>query len=192
MHYGRALVDRVGLRADGPFHIVAANEGLQGDNLDLAMEGLQLARYRANPVVAWMHSWWEPPVGRADNVEVDGVRLVADVSFDMDDPRASALDRKFRAGFLNAFSIGFGFDEKDTEDAGGHTRVNVWELFEISAVTVPLDPSAVVESGRMRDGGLCDVVRSAMLDALSEFYGRRAPTAQEREALEELAELLVL
>ncbi|MGQ0669336.1 MAG: HK97 family phage prohead protease [Actinomycetota bacterium] len=158
LHYTRAYLDRTSLREDAPLTFIAANEGDPGDGLDLAMEGADLARFRANPVFMWAHNYRQPPIGRAIDVRTEDTRLLADVEFDGNDPFAAQVEAKYRGGFLNAVSVGF--DARQAVNAEGEpvsigffgpsepVRVTEWELMEISAVPVPMDPAALVDSGR--------------------------------------------
>lgn len=169
-HYLRGYVQRAdddqGDDAAGkPLTIVAATEGRKGDGLNLTMKGAELGRFDANPVVGYGHSYWGRdglPIGRSDKTWIDGDSLKMAVVFDQDDDFARKVERKYRNKIMNAFSIGF--DVWNIADDG---TPEGWELFEVSAVPLPMDPNAIVESGR--DGqlalarGLLDIP-----DALSE------------------------
>lgn len=157
MSYTRAHVDRASLdNKDGPIRFVAASEGRMADGIDLRMHGAQLGRYQANPVVLYGHKYGtreDLPIGRAVRVVVDGDRLLIDVEFDQGDSFAVDVERKYRAGFMNAVSIGFAVVA--WEDGGGDWRGGVateWEMHELSCVPVPMDASAVAIAGRI--GGL--------------------------------------
>ncbi len=141
-------------RADGdeseeegkPLRIIAATEGRKGDGLNLTMDTGDLGRYQANPVVGYGHNYWgreSLPIGRSAKTWVDGEKLMMDVAFDQDDDFARKVERKYRGGYLNAFSIGF-----DVWNIAEDGTPEGWELFEVSAVPLPMDPNAVVESGR--------------------------------------------
>ncbi|MCG5220275.1 HK97 family phage prohead protease [Streptosporangium soli] len=140
---GYADVERAG---DGPIPFVAATAGMKDDGLDLQMGGADLERYLANPVVMYGHEYWgreSMPIGRADNVRIDGDALRADIVFDPEDDFARSVDRKVRGRFLNAVSIGFGaygIDERGVPER--------WELYEISVVPLPMDSSAVADPDR--------------------------------------------
>ncbi|MFJ2002172.1 HK97 family phage prohead protease [Streptomyces chartreusis] len=164
-HYMRGYV----LRAEGdddigddkagkPLTIVAATEGRKGDGLNLTMDGAELGRFEANPVLGYGHSYWGRdglPIGRSDKTWIDGEQLKMDLLFDQEDDFARKVERKYRGGYMNAFSIGF--DVWNIADDG---TPEGWELFEVSAVPLPMDPNAVVESGRENELAL---VRSLML-----------------------------
>ncbi|MFM9634374.1 hypothetical protein ACKI10_43335 [Streptomyces galilaeus] len=150
-HYLRGYVQRAdddqGDDAAGkPLTIVAATEGRKGDGLNLTMKGAELGRFDANPVVGYGHSYWGRdglPIGRSDKTWIDGDALKMSIVFDQDDDFARTVERKYRNKIMNAFSIGF--DVWNIDDAGVPEG---WELFEVSAVPLPMDPNAIVESGR--------------------------------------------
>lgn len=154
--YMRAHLERA---EDGqPLRFVAATEGRKADGLDLRMDGGRLERYRANPIFGYGHMYFgrdSLPIGRATNVAVDGDRrLMIDVEFDSDDEFAQTVERKYRGGFMSAVSIGFDVHEwEDPNDNMWRGGVATdWELLEVSAVPIPMDASAVVNSGRsLRD-----------------------------------------
>lgn len=144
MRYLRGHVVRAD--GDGPIRFVAATEGKKADGIDLRMDRLSLDRFRANPVILYGHTYWgrdSLPIGRSVGEEIDDDRLLIDVEFDRDDQFAAQVERKYRQRFLNAVSVGFdirGLDQDGVPDS--------WELLELSAVPVPLDPEALAESGR--------------------------------------------
>ncbi|MFC8276260.1 hypothetical protein ACFUJR_27765 [Streptomyces sp. NPDC057271] len=174
--YVRGYVERAdGDEADKPLSIIAATEGRKGDGLNLTMKGADLGRFEANPVVGYGHSYWGRdglPIGRSERTWIDGDKLRMDLLFDQEDEFAVKVERKYRGGFLNAFSIGF--DVWNIDDAGVPEG---WELFEVSAVPLPMDPNAIVESGR----SALDLVRC--LDI------RQTPDESVQALLARLAEL---
>jgi hypothetical protein len=151
--YTRAYLDRNSASDTGPLRFVAATEGRKGDSIDLRMSGARLDRYRANPVVLYGHRYYsreDLPIGRGTNVAVEGDRLMIDVVFDAADEFAQTVERKYRSGFLNAVSIGFDVIAWEG-DQGSYWTGGVaeqWELLELSAVPVPMDAHAVVQTGR--------------------------------------------
>jgi hypothetical protein len=146
--YVHGMVERA---AGKPLRIVAANEGRQADGIDLRMEGADLGRYLANPIIGYGHDYWGReglPIGRAVSTAIEGAQLVLVPEFDKDDPFAVEVERKLRAGYLNAVSIGF--DVHDVSEVGIPAR---WELFETSVVPIPMDAGALVAA--RADRGAC-------------------------------------
>lgn len=142
MHRRMALRAETG-ESDGRLRFVLATEGRKADGIDLRMANVDLERFESNPVILALHDYWSLPVGRAENIAVEGKRLMADAVFDLDDETGAALDRKYRGGFMNAVSIGF--DAYDVNENGVPTR---WEPLEFSAVPIPMDAKALLDSGR--------------------------------------------
>lgn len=137
---------------EGPLTFTASSTRLNRHGFQLRTDGWQLDNYQANPVVLWMHDPWQPPIGRATALN-KGDRISAEVMFDPQDELAAKVESKYRRGFLSAVSVGLGF-----VDAAG-ARLDVWrmtdedirdtafyDLREISAVSVPADPAAVIQN----------------------------------------------
>lgn len=205
MGYTRAVIDRAATEAAGeagPIRFVAATEGVKDDNIDLRMSGAQLDRYKANPIVLYGHRYYsrdDLPIGRATDVKVDGSRLLMDVMFDTEDEFASQVERKYRGGFLNAVSIGFDVwaweDGKGSYWMGGVAEK--WELLELSAVPLPMDSAAVVESGRsagavraalslidaVHSGPLCTVTTDSLRDMFTVEVTRELVAGADTELL---------
>lgn len=154
---GHRIVTRAdGDEGDGPLRFVIATEGRKADGIDLRMDRLDLGRYRSNPIILPSHNYRANPIGRGENVEIDGDKLLADAVFDLDDPEGALLDRKYRNGFMSAVSVGFDIHGLDDE-TGVPER---WELLEFSTVSVPLDADAVLESDRLaRAFALTEAIR---------------------------------
>lgn len=169
--YTRAYVDR-DAGGEDVLRFVGATEGEKGDGISLRMDGAMLDRYRSNPIFGWGHRYGgrdSLPIGRSDRTEVDDKkRLMFDIAFDREDAFAAEVERKYRARFLNAVSIGFAvleWEDPKTQDYWRGGVATQWELYELSAVPLPMDASAVVESGRALDDALLESVRG-LLDRL--------------------------
>jgi hypothetical protein len=120
----------------------------------LRMSGVDLARFRANPVVLDTHDRFDLSgvIGRAVSIKRAGRRLEAEVEF-AETERANVAWELVRTGFVKAASVGFDPDREsvivlaDGESNGkGEARiegpariVKKWELLEFSIVPVPAD-----------------------------------------------------
>lgn len=179
--YLRGIAQRAESDPDKPLRFIVATEGKKADGLDLRMSGLNLDRFRSNPVVMYGHDYWgreSLPIGRAENIEVDGPNLLADTIFDPDDEFAQRVEGKYRGGFLNAVSVGFDIRKIDPETG----VVDEWEMIEYSAVPVPLDPDAVVESGRQRS--------LALATAFAEVRAGKVLSTKNKQLVEQAIETL--
>jgi HK97 family phage prohead protease len=180
MTFHRALgfVDRASLTDDSPLRVVMASEGRMADKIDLRMTGADLGRFRGNPVLGYGHSYWgrtNLPIGRVDpeSLMIADRQLSGEIQFDKGDEFAREVERKMRAGYLNAVSIGFDVTQWESAE-DNYWRGGVatkWELSELSVVPVPMDSSALVTSGRQ--AGEDDDVLPAVLRFLGEELTRR-------------------
>lgn len=155
IHRAYGHVDRAAVRDGAPLRVVMCSEGRQKDKIDLRMSGANLARFRGNPVLGYGHSYWgrtNLPIGRVlpESIAVDGTHLVGELEFDQGDEFAREAERKMRAGYLNAVSIGFDVEQWESAEhsywkGGVATK---WELSELSVVPVLMDAAALVTAGR--------------------------------------------
>lgn len=114
-------------------------------------ESWDLKHYKKNPVILWAHNLTfgedRPPIGKAAKVAVKDGSLMFDIQFDMSDPFAADIFRKYKEGFLNAFSVGFiphrieRVDDEKQPALRAILKDN--ELLELSAVPVPANPEAL-------------------------------------------------
>lgn len=145
--YLRAYAQMTGEGAAGePIRFVASTETVARDGLVVEQAGWRLDNYMRNPVFLWAHDYGGAhlPIGRAVPMVQDG-KLVADVTFDQDDPFAREVEGKYRRGFLHAVSVGFNPIKIVGGGAGAAPRSVETELLDISAVPVPGDPLALKE-----------------------------------------------
>lgn len=132
---------------------VASTENVARDGDIIETEGWQTASYLKNPVFLWMHDPYVPPIGKALAVRV-GDTLDIDVEFDHDE-FADRIFGLYERGFLNAVSVGFlpMAHRKPDDEERAELKLGPWgvvwtktELLELSAVSVPADPGALVQN----------------------------------------------
>lgn len=134
-----------------PIPFKAVTPGKKRDGLNTAALPWRTDNYRRNPVVTWVHDFMgnRLPIGRGDVRTLDtddGEEMDADIIFDVGDPFATDVDRKYRAGFLHAISVSW----EDVDEDGVPVRASgkkavAHDLLEIAAVPVPGDPGALME-----------------------------------------------
>lgn len=115
----------------------------------ILVAGIDTARYLKNPVVLVQHDTDSLPIGRAVRLWVEGSRLVAELEFDPGDAYAAEINRKLLEGYLNAFSINVlpvAYSEAPADRLPGQRGLTLTraELFEVSVVTLPSHPDALV------------------------------------------------
>lgn len=128
-----------------------------------------LKNFKKNPVMLWAHnlSFGEdrPPIGKLTKIKIEDGKLLFDAQFDMEDPFAADIFRKYKEGFLNAFSVGFIPHTIQRYDEAGQPLDSIVlhdnELLEMSAVPVPANPEAL-QSLRSRSFAVRDWTK--MLD----------------------------
>lgn len=142
----KALVKKVGKKEGTLTGVIGstADPDRYGDIVN--QNTWQLDNFKSNPVILWAHnasfSEDRPPIGKATRVEVKDGSLEFDIAFDMDDEFAASIHRKYAAGFLSAFSVGF-IPHNQARSEDGKTILLDNELLELSAVPVPANPNAL-------------------------------------------------
>lgn len=112
-------------------------------------EGANLEEFRKNPVVLYNHNDWEAPIGRADNIYKENGKLVAEIVFDEEDPKAAEIAGKVERGFLRMASVGAWPPEEATDDElmklEGQTGPTItrWTLREISVCPIGANHNAL-------------------------------------------------
>lgn len=182
-HYLRGYCERADgdVPAGTPLRFVASTEGVGRDGYIIDSTAWQLDAYRANPAVLWSHDYTgqRPPIGRAEQVWVEDGRLMADIRFDQDDEFAKQIEGKYRSGVLNAVSVGWDTQEVQPADAPNvRGRITRAELLDISAVSIPGDPSALMERQRRALAGM----GQALLDLVGEPEREDSARSEWRQA----------
>ena len=119
--------------------------------------GSNLEEFKKNPVMLLNHDDWSMPIGRWENIRIEGGRILADAVFDEDDPRAAEVMRKVDEDFIRMASIG-AWPPEETSDAydlmlPGQTGPTVtrWTVREASIVTIGANHNALAFYDR-KDG----------------------------------------
>ena len=60
--------------------------------------GADLSVFENNPVMLLNHDDWDLPIGRWENIRIEGTRILADAVFDEDDERPPLSWAKWSAG----------------------------------------------------------------------------------------------
>jgi hypothetical protein len=158
---------------DGTIDFTLTERIVDHDGEVIEPSGVVLDAFLKNPVFLWAHDLKHPPLGHVipETIEVNKKRITGRVSFDMEDPFAAAIFRKFQRKDLNAGSIRFipieGDKEPVLEGQSGFTFTK-WHLLEFSAVPVPANPAALVRSIEKSDEE-CDGF-SCYREMLKSFY----------------------
>jgi len=133
-------------------------------------EGIDTTEFEKNPIMLYMHlrdDGWRSdavsvetnsmPIGRWENIRVQGEQLLADATFDLDDNLGAEVHRKVIDKVLNAASIGidpiaFSDDESDLLVGQFRSTITKSKLLEISIVDIPANNNAMQLSGKGASG----------------------------------------
>lgn len=137
------------------FWAVASTEKVDRQGDSIAADGWDLENFMNNPVIPWAHDYTRPPVAKALECRVEEGRLVFQAQFPQPEDYAfsDTVFRLYKGGFLRAFSVGFSpvHSEVQTSQLNGRavigTRYLKQELYEISCVTLPANPQALLAAG---------------------------------------------
>ena len=129
---------------------VIHDESVNTYGFRMLTSGANLEVFRKNPVMLLNHSDFDLPIGRWENIRIEGTQILADAVFDMQDPRGAEVARKVEGGFIKAASIGAWAPEEmsDSEDLKlpGQTGKTVtrWTVREVSICPIPANHNALV------------------------------------------------
>lgn len=148
MQHRLALGAQIRNLAADEIAVIMSTDALARDGHVLVTRGCVLENYRKNPIVLWSHDPTQP-IGNAESIEVGANAITATVRFAP--PGASARADEIRAlaksGVIRAVSVGFDaidMQPLDPKRPRGGQRITRWELLELSLVSTPADPGAMI------------------------------------------------
>jgi len=131
---------------DNKFHAVfsTAKEDRHGD---IVKQEWDLKSFKKNPVFLDSHNYdsIEYIIGKVKGANTKNGRLEGDIVFALSNPRGQLAYNLALEGFINTTSVGFMPKEFDNEGT-----ILKSELLEVSAVSVPANPEALIE--KLYDG----------------------------------------
>jgi HK97 family phage prohead protease len=147
----------------------------------LEANGCQLADFRQNPVMLAQHDS-NKPIGRWPSIEVKNGRLEALGEFAPEgvSDLADEYCRLAKSGIIRAVSVGFIPIEYEPRRGGGYLFKR-WDLLELSLVSVPANPNALVIERRL-SGAVSGLVDPELREAIGQL-GCALRAARLRDAL---------
>lgn len=121
----------------------------------VSVEGWDLKNFKANPVLLWAHDHYEPAIGTASKVWIEGTgkkaALMIRGKFHEYTERARAVKQMVQEGIIKTMSVGF---KPIDMDDNTYTKQ---ELLEVSFVNVPANPQAQISAIKsLREAGIQD------------------------------------
>jgi HK97 family phage prohead protease len=129
---------------------VASDETIDRAGDIIKVDGWKLDNYMKNPVFLWSHERDLLPIGKAVEAKIENGSLIIAVEFATAEhnPQAEQVYKLYRDGFLSAVSVGFlpmRWEFVDDESRNLGIDFIEQDLLELSAVTVPCNPNALVD-----------------------------------------------
>ena len=150
-NFAKAYVREIGTEEGTLIGAIGSTAAVDRYGEIIDQDSWDFKNFKKNPVMLWAHnlSFGEdrPPIGKLTKIRVENGQLMFNAKFDMADPFAADIFRKYKEGYLNAFSVGFiphkikRYEEDGTQL--DHPVLQDNELLEMSAVPVPANPEAL-------------------------------------------------
>ena len=90
----------------GKLTFVLHDESVNTYGFRMLTSGANLEEFKKNPVMLLNHDDYSLPIGRWENIRVEGGKILADAVFDEGDARAAEVKRKVENDFIRMASIG--------------------------------------------------------------------------------------
>ena len=165
---GKFTVKQVGAESDRTLRFIGTDESEDRDGDIIKADGWDLENFQKNPVFLPFHDYGRVPIGKciAVNKSIGSSALMFDIKFpsidefctDVNHPShefklADTIYMAYKNGFMNAVSVGFigreSVEREDQKDIPAWQRGRIFtsqELLELSAVSVPSNPNALMHA----------------------------------------------
>lgn len=143
-------------KADDADFVAVASTAIEDRHGEkVSVEGWDIKNFKANPVLLWAHDHYEPAVGTASKIWIEGsgkkAALMIKGKFHEYTDRAKAIKQMVADGIIKTMSVGF---KPIDMDENTYTKQ---ELLEVSFVNVPANPQAQISAIKsLRDAGFKD------------------------------------
>lgn len=125
------------------------DETLNSRGFRMLTSGANLTEFRKNPVMLFMHNDCNMPIGRWENIRIEGTKILADPVFDEKDKTALEVMGKVNRGFIRMASAGSWPPEEISDDpylklpGQSLPTVTKWTMREASIVTIGSNHNAI-------------------------------------------------
>lgn len=166
-----------------PQSFVISDESINSFGTRILTGGIDLSLFRNNSIMLWMHSratWGARkddvlPIGRWENIRIEGTQLLADPVFDENDDFAMKIKSKVDGGFIKMASANFDIvatSEDPSVLEKGQTRPTIIQslLKEVSLVDIGGNRNALILNDAFgREIKLADGEENHLLPLLTEI-----------------------
>lgn len=155
--------------------IIGTTEMMDRDGESVSIDGWDLKNFKRNPVILPQHDYRQPAIGKALNVKKDNGKLMFKIQFPDEGihPLADVYHGLYKTGFMNASSVGF--IPREWFDGDGKKKpyrtFTKQELLELSLVSVPANPEAIVTEKCIVKAKESGVISEEQIQLLHEFVG---------------------
>ncbi|MDY6122091.1 MAG: hypothetical protein SPI72_03320 [Porphyromonas sp.] len=150
--------------------------------------GANLDEFRKNPVMLLNHNDWSLPIGRWENIRVEGSRILADPVFDLKDEEARKVAAKVEENFIRMASIGAWPPEEVSDDPSlklqgqrGAT-VTKWTVREASIVTIGANHNALAFYDRANGSRIDLKNESTLIQLMDDARGKFPPQSDTNQS----------
>ena len=127
---------------NGKITVVASDETKDRHGEIVKVKGWDLQNFKKNPTMLIGHNYQDLPVGKWNKTRVEEKELLVEPEFANTD-KGNEVEELDKSGILPAVSVGFMVKKRNEEDP---SIIEEAELLEVSWVSVPANPSALIQS----------------------------------------------
>lgn len=135
-------------KKEGEIVGIASTQAPDRDGEIIKQEGWDLKQFKENPVIMASHKWQNFPIGRATDIAIEKGKLVFKMILSEATQEAREASQLVKEGILKAFSVGF---IPKTRNDSDRNIIEEAELLEISLVSIPCNPQALVTAKGMKE-----------------------------------------
>jgi len=141
---------------------IASTEDPDRDGEIIKQIGWDLENFKTNPVILASHNYSNFPIGKATDIAIENGKLMFKAIFSQATEEARQAYELVKEGILNTFSVGFIPREFDSKNQDIITKA---ELLEISLVSVPANPKAIVVAKGFKENIMAqDMIKQWLLN----------------------------
>jgi hypothetical protein len=175
---------------------VLHDESVNTYGFRMLTSGADLSEFRKNPVMLLGHNDWSLPIGKWENIRIEGGKILAEPVFDMEDETGRTVAGKVNNDFIRMASIGAWSPEELSDDPAlkypGQTGPTVirWKVREASIVTIGANHNAIAFYDRK--GNVIEIKNSEQLISLFDLSSDKGKNNKNDKKEESMKNLLVM